>query len=46
MVSFAIGDAFAGYATTVRFKTEGEFEINAEYLNDLLSRFRELFENA
>jgi hypothetical protein len=46
MVSFVIGDAFSGYSTTVRFKTEGAFEINAEHLNDLLSSFKKLFKNA
>jgi hypothetical protein len=46
MVSFAIGDAYAGYSSTVHYKTEGEFEINAEYLNDIVKNFRDLFQNA
>lgn len=45
MVSFAIGDAFSGYTTTVRFKSEGQFEVDAEYLNELLSNFEKLFKD-
>ncbi len=42
MVGFIIGDAFAGPSQTVRYRTEGEFEVDAEYLNGLVSGFRKL----
>ena len=39
MVSFTIGDAYCGYIETVDFKTSGTFEIEQEYLGNLLSWF-------
>lgn len=46
MVSFAIGDAYCGKSATVHYRTEGEFEIDAEYLNDIITNFKGLFQNA
>lgn len=44
MVGFVIGDAFTGRSLTTRFKTEGEFEINTELLNDLVRNFKKFLE--
>lgn len=46
MLSFVIGDAFSGYAATTHYKTEGEFEVNAEYLDELIKNFNELLKPA
>jgi hypothetical protein len=46
MVSFTVGDAFSGYSTTVRYKTEGTFEVNSEFLNSFVEEFRNLLVNA
>jgi hypothetical protein len=46
MLSFVIGDAYCGYAATVDYRTAGEFEIGAEYLNDVVAAFRELSRDA
>ena len=43
MVNFAIGDAFSGRSAAARYRTEGEFEMDAEYLNGLVAEFAALF---
>jgi len=42
MLTFAIGDAYAGTPVTAKYRLEGEFEIDQEMLNALLENFREL----
>lgn len=46
MVRFAIGDAFSGRSAGARYRTEGEFEMDAEYLNELVAGFVALFQDA
>ena len=46
MVSFAIGDAFSGRSAAARYRTQGEFEVDAEFLNELAAGFAELFKDA
>jgi hypothetical protein len=45
MVRFAIGDAYSG-RSAARYRTEGEFEVDAEYLNELAAGFAALFSDA
>ena len=42
MLSFAIGDAYAGTPVTANYRLVGEFEIDQDMLNVLLEGFREL----
>lgn len=46
MVSFVIGDAFSGHSATTHYKTEGEFEVDAEYLHELVTDFKKLLQQA
>jgi hypothetical protein len=42
MLDFAIGDAYAGTPFPVKYRMEGQFEIDQDMLNSILQGFREL----
>jgi len=46
MLSFCIGDAFSGWVGTSEFKLQGEFPIEQETLNSLVSAFRSMARGA
>lgn len=44
MMAFVIGDAFTGRSVTTRFHTGGEFEVNAEFINDAARSIKKFME--
>ena len=42
MAAFAIGDAYSDYLGAMHYKTEGQFEVSGEDLNELVKGFETL----